>query len=98
MLLEALQHLVAPAEDQIAFVLSQYHDELGLEFDGVWPAADENLTSAQREVLQLLEAQLHEMSGTHNAALWTDEVLRRDPRWSRVRELAAKALTMLEPG
>jgi HEAT repeat protein len=98
LLLESLKHLAAPAEDQIAYVLGQYHDELGLEFDDIWPAADEKLTSGQRKVLQALDAQLDEMSGMHNADLWTDDGLRRDERWIRVRELAADALSTLEPG
>lgn len=46
------------------------------------------LSDLQVAALTALDEYLSEMSGPHNAKLWTDEALLKNPRWQRVRELA----------
>jgi len=50
------------------------------------------LSGEQKTRLTVLDDFLSEMSGSHNAAFWTDEALFTDSRWEEVRHLAQAAL------
>jgi hypothetical protein len=75
-------------------------DELALEFD------DGRLLIGQFKELRWvppdlevvarpLDSLLAEMSGEHNAALWTEDGLRLAPEWAQVRGLARDVLFTL---
>ncbi|WP_438023778.1 hypothetical protein [Sorangium sp. So ce233] len=52
----------------------------------------EELSPAQREAVDTLDAQLERMSGPEHAEMWTDDALYNRGEWARVRHLAAGAL------
>ena len=94
----ALQALALPAVVQVQlfpdFVCKA--DELALNFDH-WSSCmlawyRDTLTPAQRDPIDAIDHHLARMSGTHNAALWTDEALHEAPEWNEVRQLARHAL------
>lgn len=47
-----------------------------------------DLTGDVRTGLVSLDELLHEMSGPHNAKLWTEDALRHDLKWEQVRQMA----------
>jgi hypothetical protein len=74
-------------------------DELALTYNHFLDAALQNFgsefTSAQQAALRGLEELLGEMSGTHQAALWTDEAVQTHPKWLEVRSRAREARRLL---
>lgn len=95
---EALQALAAPGNEALALVPdgTVKADELALEFDNFSRAALESheseLTQAQRATLVAVDRLLGAMSGARHADLWTEEAVRRHPKWLEVREAAKRAL------
>jgi hypothetical protein len=94
----AVARLAAPVDQQIEWIrrTGVHPDELALELDGVLDASvtsNPELGRAAGQALRLLEEELAAMSGSANAVVWTEEGLRKDPRWARVRELACAALS-----
>ena len=78
-------------------------DELALDFDNFHRAFVGNFASdmlpAQVAALRKVDVLLDEMSGEHLAALWTDEAVKSDERWSAVRTAAREALKEMQwPG
>jgi hypothetical protein len=67
-------------------------DELALDFDDAFRVIVGNfasdLTSEQLSALQMLDALLEEMSGSHNSHLWTEEAVVSHDRWREVRSRA----------
>ncbi len=92
--------LAAQAGEQLAYLRGLGPvsiDELGLEFDDIAGAA----RAAVREddvagALAALGDQLSRMSGQEHAALWTDQGLATSPEWAAVRDLAGRALRLLD--
>jgi hypothetical protein len=95
---ETLQALAAPPDVQLArfpdFVVKA--DELALDFDHalllVRQEGGEALSVEQHAALSAVDGLLDAMSGAENASLWTEQALREDPEWDRVRAAAAAAL------
>jgi hypothetical protein len=71
-------------------------DELALEFDQFHKSVLDNFSSEFGEAalrqLSALDEHLIRMSGSENAALWSDVGIRDAQEWAQVRELAAAAL------
>ena len=90
-LMQAVQALAQPADVQLSlfpdFVCKA--DELALDFDNFWKCAKgndgERLTARQIDMLDAIAFALDTMNGAANAALWTDDALREDSRWERIR-------------
>jgi hypothetical protein len=75
-------------------------DELALEFDAVAPVApalaERKMISPEQAVaIRAVQERLKEMSGTANAAHWTEEALDSSAAWADVRRLASAALDLL---
>jgi hypothetical protein len=101
-LVEALELLAAPPEEQIAWVGNHraHVDELALQFDDSFKPLDIDdgpLSQDQRQAIRALDSALLRMSGPENAPLWTEEGLRTSSRWKHVRLLAARALREIHP-
>lgn len=101
-LVESLQALALPATEQTALFPAFVHvpDELALTFEYSMrlmeqSAEFETLTALQRSTLGELDRRLAELSGQQNAAFWTVEALRQDPRWEELRTLARRILQSL---
>jgi hypothetical protein len=98
-----LQSLAQPAEVQLSLFDPKFAhnvpDELALSLDDILRPAlttyGEDLTEDQRESLCRLDVYLRDMSGQHNADLWTVDALRTSDRWNTVRELARHCLDSL---
>jgi hypothetical protein len=99
MVVESLQLLAASPTEQIEYVRSGgfHHDELALELDDVLGAFLGNCEPSKSAgpALGALDRQLHKMSGTSNARLWTDQALIEGEEWITVRRLATRSLTEL---
>src|SRR5688572_22051324 len=71
-------------------------DEIALDFDNFHRAFVGNFASemlpAQVAALRKIDVLLAEMSGEHLAALWANEAVKSDERWSAVRSAARDAL------
>jgi len=98
---KALQQAALPAERQIArlegFDASfEVADDFGHWCGWVLDSKDVELTDEQRSRLAALDARLGEMSGEHNAKLWTDDALRSRPEWEEVRRDAREILGLFE--
>lgn len=98
---DAVLNLALPADDQLAILDAlgdrQAIDELALAFDDVFwvvqEAFEQNLIStAEKDVLDDLNATLDEMGGSVNADKWTSGALVNDNVWEKVRRLARNAL------
>ena len=96
-LCRTLQLLSSPAQDQIRhfpvpwIVLT---DEMADDLSH-WAGCVSTyweLPQEQKTRLTELDGFLNEMSGSDNAAFWTDEALFTDSRWEKVRNLAQAAL------
>jgi hypothetical protein len=98
---DAVRVLSKGAEDQIASFGAGHPDELGLEFeDGyllVPTLVAEGVTFSRRSLslLSQINTALSDMSGHHNADLWTEAAVRERPEWANIRSLAREALTLL---
>ena len=92
--------LAAPGDEQLAYLrrLGPVSvDELGLEFDDIARAARAALREHEvATALAALDDELSRMSGQENAALWTDQGVATSPAWATVRDLASRALRLLD--
>jgi hypothetical protein len=90
-----------PGDQQIAILPKGVvvADEIALDFDNWcrWAlngSEAPTLTDEQRSCLASLDQRLEEMSGEHNAELWTEDALRIRPEWDEVRREARKILEL----
>lgn len=94
----AVQALALPSETQLHlfpdFVCKA--DELALDFcngyETILNQLTPGLTTRQIQVLNALDKLLNSISGENNSPLWTDDALRTDPSWAKVRDLAQEVL------
>jgi hypothetical protein len=96
---KALQQAALPAEHQIARLKGfdvpfEVADDVYQHSRWVLQSTEVTLTDEQRSCLIALDALTSEMSGQHNARLWTDEALRSRPEWDEVRRQARKTLVL----
>jgi hypothetical protein len=66
-------------------------DELALEFDDALfdlESSENTITPEQRATVDALDKILAEMSGSQNAAFWTDDALRSHQTWEVIRSAA----------
>ena len=105
LLRDALTLLASPATAQLehlsALGLPGVIDELALEYDDIAAAADNMLVEGELDNFQCscvkeLNRFLREISGKHNAHLWTAEALRSAPEWEQVRHKASDCLMQLK--
>jgi hypothetical protein len=98
----SVQLLAAPAAEQIAHFLppdfAAKTDEMALELEHWAQCALTywTLTPEQTTQLNALDAYLEALSGMDHAEFWTDAALVSDPRWEKVRTLAAAVLTAFD--
>lgn len=98
----SVQLLAAPAAEQIAHFLppdfAAKTDEMALELEHWAQCAPTywTLTPEQTTQLNALDAYLEALSGMDHAEFWTDAALVSDPRWEKVRTLAATVLTAFD--
>lgn len=110
---QAVAHLAAPAEAQVRRLdklfrpvtgeerASGYgNDELALELDGIFSAADDmlehgELTATEKAVVRPLDELLNAFSGSDDASFWQRDALFHDTRWEAVRACAANAMAEL---
>jgi len=96
-LCRTLQLLASPAQDQIRhFPVTWivFTDDIADDLSH-WAGCVSTyweLPQEQKTRLTELDGFLNEMSGSDNAAFWTDEALFTDSRWEKVRNLARAAL------
>jgi hypothetical protein len=98
MLRQSLQALAMDAETQRSLFPEGvcWPDELALNFDQ-WSRvllgdSRKDLSSEQREAILRVDELLSAMSGPANKELWTEQAVRQDPNWNRVRDLSKIAL------
>lgn len=99
----ALEDLAAPADKQQALLRKARvgPDELALDFDAF--AAAYNLVESGElsdeayAVVGALHDHLGSFGGEENAVEWTETGLHRSANWATARELASKALMLMEP-
>jgi hypothetical protein len=97
---KALQQAALPGDHQIARlkpadVPFEVADDVGNWISWVLQCPDVKLTDELRTRLSELDALLGQMSGEHNAHLWTEEALRSRPEWDDVRRRARNALALV---
>ena len=96
-----LENLASPGFIALSQVPEDSHkaDEMALEFDNFYQAYIQNfgheLSEQQRSELALVDDLLSTMSESPDSQLWTDESVRSDPAWQRVRSASASALNTL---
>jgi hypothetical protein len=96
-LCRSLQLLASPAQAQVSHFPVQWivlTDEMADDLDH-WAECVTTyweLPGEQKTRLTVLDDLLSKMSGSHNAAFWTDKALFTDSRWEEVRNLAKAAL------
>jgi hypothetical protein len=111
-LMRVLAVLAQPWEAQVAYLHSlgvvpagaearATVDDLALEFDAIAPAAfgweaEGDFTAEELDGVRALDQTLAAMSGRQHADLWTEQALRVAPEWADVRELARRALAVLD--
>ena len=96
-LFDTVKCLSLPAHEQLA-VLSELGcpgviDELALQFHDQAVIADQLLEQGEIEPKQLsivkeIDTKLTNMSGQHNATVWTEDALKHSPFWLEIRQLA----------
>lgn len=72
-------------------------DELALDFeDGLYEMVghEAEFSVEQKAAIAALENLLTSMSGQADADFWTEEALRSDPTWARIRALARTAVAV----
>ena len=100
-LIEAVRVLSLPGEQQLASQPSgsAKADELALGFDDAFrfwkPRRWSEFSEEEKSALAAIDAALAAMSDEKNGALWSEDAVRHDPRWQRLREKAQAALTLL---
>jgi hypothetical protein len=97
----ALQQAALLADRQIArfkgFDASfEVADDLGNWSQWALHSTDVKLSDEQRTRLIALDTLTQEMSGEHNAELWTDDALRSHPEWEDVRQQARVILELFQ--
>ena len=104
MMVEAVERLAAPADQQVAYLkrlgTAPCADELALELNYIVAMLDQFvaqglLSPVQASAIQAVDQKLDQMSGSQNDELWWEEALHRRPEWAEVRRLAATALAEL---
>jgi hypothetical protein len=108
---KAIARLAAPADEQHAYLegilghltangdaTGYGNDELALEFDDIYPAANHmrdwgEITQEEIDAANPLDELLEQLSGAQNADFWRRQALWDDPRWQQVRECAALVLS-----
>ena len=96
LLKHAILALAQPGEVQLSLFLDFVcrADELALNFeDGLYELVGhcDEVSESQLAAVRALETRLAEMSGGHNAELWTDDAVLSDPIWEDIRSLAKAA-------
>lgn len=106
LLRDALTALASDAPDQVRYLNSLEMpasvDELALDLEAIAAAAPEMLDNGeidaeQFECVRSLNERLSEMSGPHNAGLWTEAALLSSPQWDAIRDRAKACLGLLSP-
>jgi hypothetical protein len=98
---KALLALSLPGPDALATLPEgcAKADELALDYSHFLEVALENFgsefSSAQQAALRRLDDLLGEMSGPHQAALWTDAAVQGHPKWLEIRRRASEARRLL---
>ena len=93
----SLQALALPAENELS-LYSEFvckTDELALDFDAWLPCFRVHpmeLTDHQIDLLESIALELGGMSGRDHTDLWTEEALRTNSRWEKVRRMSKEAL------
>src|ERR1043166_7508373 len=94
---ESLTRLAAGPNDQVGYLktLLSYPsvDEIALDLYELALLADQNvregvLSVSARDAINIVNERLGEMSGQHNARLWTPEALLTAPEWQQIRKQA----------
>ena len=101
-LAESLSMLAADSDAQVAWLDKRGFPSDELAEDHSVPArnarwmCEEGFISADVcELIERIDAIFTEMSGSHNAARWTNEALAADVGWIEVRALARRAVALL---
>lgn len=96
-LIDSLRALGAPAESQLARFPGFAGGEVARDFADAFMLVSDcpqlRLTTAQREALERLEAQLDAMSA--HAHAWTEDAVRDASEWAAARRFAREALDAL---
>jgi hypothetical protein len=99
----ALEDLAAPADKQETALRKAGvgPDELALELDAFAAAAlnlvdSGELSAEAHEIVRSLHDHLGAFSDAHNAEEWTEAALYRSANWATARELASRALMLME--
>ena len=95
----AVQQAALPADEQIGVLKGfdvpfEVADDFGNWCRWALVSADVSLTDEQRGSLMSLDRCLDEMSGEHNADLWTEDALRSRAEWDDVRRQARRVLEL----
>ena len=102
-LVAALNALSLSGEQQLAAHEEGSHkpDEIALDFDDTlkfWKSRLwHSLSDEQKDGIDAVDAHLSRMSGAQESDLWTEDAVLNHPRWIELRNLAAKAVTLLAP-
>lgn len=99
---EALQHLAAPAEEQLAWIEREKVtiDELALDYDNAAMAAWQLVESGEitRPQLDAITALLDDtVELSNDEANWTHSALTASAKWEKIRRSAAAILINLTP-
>lgn len=104
-ILRCLIILSSTPDDQVAYLAqigdSSCVDELALEFDHVFSMSEQairkkHLSQQEYDILDQINNKLEEMSGEHNAHLWSQQALYDCNEWEQVRVMAKECLRVLE--
>lgn len=101
-----LRNLAAPAAEQTSYLTrlgtAPSVDELALEFDDVFRRLTDSGLHTKlgqaKESVAAVNRMLADISGEFHEQLWTTAALERRAEWTRIRELATKALMDLVNG
>ncbi|MET1257424.1 hypothetical protein [Aliikangiella maris] len=94
----ALQALAQPSEQQLNLFpdFANAADELALSWEEVIEDEDlSGLSESQKKALSVLDEYIVSISGKKNAHLWTNEALKNNIEWSKIRALASAAIEEL---
>ena len=96
---EALTVLAADPVEQLNWIGEAHTDELALNFDDarglvLGLTSPPPLRADLLDVIETIDSELDSMSGSSNAELWTPQAVRESERWTLVRDLAGRAVSM----
>ncbi len=95
---EVVDRLGWSAPEQLAYLkalgVAGSVDELGLEFDDIWPAVKTRLSTVNEELFRHLEA-VH-TALDRDTLRWDVESLAHSQEWQEIRELARKVSELLD--